>query len=125
MDREHTSRQRKHRRGMRFAAVALVLALAVGGWFAAGAVGQNLREQGAVSVRNAILDSAKQCCAIEGSYPSSLEHLEQGYGLRVNRDDYVITYEVFAENIMPSVVVVPRGGASALPGGTRMRLWML
>ena len=43
-----------------------------------------------------------------GLYPSSLEHLEQGYGLRVNRDDYVITYEVFAENIMPSVVVVPR-----------------
>ena len=101
MDREHTSRQRKRRRGMRLAALALVLALAVGGWFAAGAVGQNLREQGAVSVRNAILDSAKQCCAIEGSYPSSLEHLEQGYGLRVNR-------EVFAENIMPSVVVVPR-----------------
>ena len=61
-----------------------------------------------LTVRNAILDSAKQCCAIEGSYPSSLEHLEQGYGLRVNRDDYVITYEVFAENIMPSVVVVPR-----------------
>ena len=81
MDREHTSRQRKRRRGMRLAALALVLALAVGGWFAAGAVGQNLREQGAVSVRNAILDSAKQCCAIEGSYPSSLEHLEQGYGL--------------------------------------------
>ena len=49
---------------MRLAALALVLALAVGGWFAAGAVGQNLREQGAVSVRNAILDSAKQCCAI-------------------------------------------------------------
>ena len=48
---------------MRLAALALVLALAVGGWFAAGAVGQNLREQGAVSVRNAILDSAKQCCA--------------------------------------------------------------
>ena len=41
---------------MRLAALALVLALAVGGWFAAGAVGQNLREQGAVSVRNAILD---------------------------------------------------------------------
>ena len=93
---------------MRLAALALVLALAVGGWFAAGAVGQNLREQGAVSVRDAILDSAKQCCAIEGSYPSSLEHLEQSYGLRVNRGDYVITYEVFAENIMPSVVVVPR-----------------
>ncbi|MBS6975501.1 MAG: hypothetical protein KH158_07445 [Eggerthellaceae bacterium] len=108
MYHERSTKQRRRRRGMRLAALALVLALAVGGWFAAGAVGQNLREQGAVSVRNAILDSAKQCCAIEGSYPSSLEHLEQSYGLRVNRGDYVITYEVFAENIMPSVVVVPR-----------------
>lgn len=108
MDREHTSRQRKRRRGMRLAALALVLALAVGGWFAAGAVGQNLREQGAVSVRNAILDSAKQCCAIEGAYPSSLAYLEENYGLVVNRSDYAITYEVFADNVMPNVVVLAK-----------------
>ncbi|WP_080799630.1 hypothetical protein [Arabiibacter massiliensis] len=108
MYRERTAQQRKRRRNVRWAALALVLALAVGGWFAAGAIGQNLREQGAASVRDAILDSAKQCCAIEGAYPASLEHLEQGYGLRVNRSDYVITYEVFADNVMPSVVVVPR-----------------
>ena len=88
--------------------VALVLALAVGGWFAAGAVGQNLREQGAVSVRNAILDSAKQCCAIEGAYPSSLAYLEENYGLVVNRSDYAITYEVFADNVMPNVVVLAK-----------------
>lgn len=108
MYHERSTKQQKRRRGLRVAALALAVAIVVGGWFAAGAIGQNLREQGAVSVRNAILDSAKQCCAIEGSYPASLEHLEQDYGLRVNRDDYVITYEVFAENIMPSVVVVPR-----------------
>lgn len=108
MYHERSTKQRKRRRGTRFVVFVLVLVLAVGGWFAAGAIGQSLREQGAVSVRNAILDSAKQCCAIEGSYPSSLEHLENDYGLRVNRDDYVITYEVFAENIVPSVVVVPR-----------------
>lgn len=108
MDRKHTSRQRKRRRGMRLAALALVLALAVGGWFAAGAVGQNLREQGAVSVRNAILDSAKQCCAIEGAYPSSLAYLEENYGLVVNRSDYAITYEVFADNVMPNVVVLAK-----------------
>lgn len=93
---------------MRLAALALVLALAVGGWFAAGAVGQNLREQGAVSVRNAILDSAKQCCAIEGAYPSSLAYLEENYGLVVNRSDYAITYEVFADNVMPNVVVLAK-----------------
>ncbi|MFR3092748.1 MAG: hypothetical protein ACLTMP_14330 [Eggerthella lenta] len=93
---------------MRLAALALVLALAVGGWFAAGAVGQNLREQGAVSVRNAILNSAKQCCAIEGAYPSSLAYLEENYGLVVNRSDYAITYEVFADNVMPNVVVLAK-----------------
>ena len=49
-----------------------------------------------------------RCCAIEGSYPSSLEHLEESYGLTINHDDYVITYECFADNIMPSVVVTPR-----------------
>ena len=108
MYHEPSIKQRKRRRNARLATLVLVVVLVVGGWLAAGAIGQNLREQGAVSVRNAILSSAKQCCAIEGSYPASLEHLESDYGLRINRSDYVITYEVFAENIMPSVVVVPR-----------------
>ncbi|WP_101721173.1 hypothetical protein [Eggerthella timonensis] len=108
MYHERSTKQRRRSRGIRLVVLALAIVLIVGGWFAAGIVGQNLREQGALSVRNAILDSAKQCCAIEGSFPASLEHLENEYGLRVNRDDYVITYEVFAENIMPSVVVVPR-----------------
>lgn len=108
MYHERTIRQRNRGRAFRLVAFALALVLLSGGWLAAGAIGQSLREQGAVSVRDAILNSAKQCCAIEGSYPSSLEHLVSDYGLRINSDDYVITYEVFAENIMPSVVVVPR-----------------
>lgn len=98
-------RRRTRKRMAGLLAIVLVVMLV---WLSSNAIGASLREQGELSVRNAILNSAKQCCAIEGSYPSSLEHLEQGYGLRVNRDDYVITYEVFAENIMPSVVVVPR-----------------
>lgn len=98
-------RRRTRKRMAGLLAIVLVVMLV---WLSSNAIGASLREQGELSVRNAILNSAKQCCAIEGSYPSSLEHLEQSYGLRVNRGDYVITYEVFAENIMPSVVVVPR-----------------
>lgn len=108
MYHERSTKQRNRARALRLVAFALALVLLAGGWFAADAVGQSLREQGAVSVRDAILDSAKQCCAIEGSYPSSLEHLVNDYGLRINSSDYIITYEVFAENIVPSVVVVPR-----------------
>ena len=67
-----------------------------------------LREQGAEAARAAVLRAAAQCCAVEGAYPSTLAHLEEHYGLSVNRDDYVVTYEAFASNVTPSVVVVPR-----------------
>lgn len=66
------------------------------------------REQGAAALRAAIMNSAVRCCAIEGSYPLNLRHLEEDYGLRINHDDYVITYEAYASNLAPSVVVVPR-----------------
>lgn len=67
-----------------------------------------IREQSAISMRTAILDSAKQCCAIEGVYPQSMKYLEEHYGLVVNDTDYLITYECFADNVVPSVVVMPR-----------------
>ena len=65
-------------------------------------------DQGAESVRQAVLSAAMQCCAVEGSYPSTIEHLEEHYGLAVNHSDYVILYEAFASNVVPSVTVVPR-----------------
>ncbi|MCI8468907.1 MAG: hypothetical protein HFJ75_05400 [Eggerthellaceae bacterium] len=98
-------RRRRRRRVTALVVACLVVVAVVIGF---GTVQQSLREQGAAAVRDAVLDSAMQCCAIEGSYPSSLDYLEQEYGLRVNHDDYVITYEAFAGNVMPSVVVVPR-----------------
>ena len=66
------------------------------------------REQGAVALRESVLRSALQCCAVEGSFPTSLEHLEDHYGLVVNEDDYRVMYEWLGDNITPSVVVVPR-----------------
>ncbi|MEG0096533.1 MAG: hypothetical protein RR671_03520 [Raoultibacter sp.] len=89
------------------AAVCMVL-VALACWFAFDAVETTLREQSAVSVRDTILNGAKQCCAIEGSYPPSLAYLEDNYGLAINRSSYAITYDVFAENVIPSVVVLPK-----------------
>lgn len=87
--------------------VACVLAAAIA-WFAWTAISADLREQGAESMRQVILDAAVQCAAIEGSYPATLSYLENHYGVTVNHDDYVITYEAFASNVMPTVTVVPR-----------------
>lgn len=54
---------------------------------------------------DAIKHSAVQCYAIEGFYPPSIEYLEQNYGLVVDHDKYVVSYSIFASNIMPDVEV--------------------
>jgi len=54
---------------------------------------------------DAIIRNAVQCYAIEGFYPPSVEYLENNYGLIVDHDKYVVSYSVFASNIMPDVDV--------------------
>lgn len=63
------------------------------------------REQATTSVRDAVVRAAAQCCAIEGSYPSALSHLESEYGLIINHNDYVVIYDWLGDNVPPSVVV--------------------
>lgn len=86
------------------AVIAIVAVLAIGAFFAV----RGAREQATLSVRESVLNAAKQCCAIEGSYPTTLEHLESSYGLVINHNDYVVSYEWFADNVLPSVVVTAR-----------------
>ena len=108
MYHEISYRQGRQRR-IKAAAAACVIALVVAVCAAALAAGkQAASEQGAAALRQAILESAKQCCAVEGSFPSSLAYLEQRYGLVVNHDDYDVAYDWFAGNVMPSVAVSPR-----------------
>lgn len=90
-----------------FAAV-LVLAAALLCWWRAGASGQDIQEEAAQAVKSAIGQSAAQCYVVEGVYPPTLEHLEEHYGLQVNREDFFVVYEVFASNLPPEVTVVPK-----------------
>ena len=108
MYREMTKQEIRKRTRKRMSIYFAIVAAAALIWVAYGFVSATLREQGELSVRNAILNSAKQCCAIEGTYPPSLAYLEKNYGLVVNRSDYAITYEVFADNVMPNVVVLAK-----------------
>ena len=86
----------------------LVIALVCAGFTIYAVAHESAKEQGAASVRQAILDAATQCAAVEGAYPSTLEHLENSYGVRVNHDEYNIIFESYAANIPPSVVVTPK-----------------
>ncbi len=98
--------KRRRRWRVALALVACVLAGAL--WFAWDSANVQAEAQSALSVRNAVMEAAMQCAAVEGAYPASLKYLEEHYGLIVNHSDYAVTYGAFASNVPPSVVVVPR-----------------
>ena len=108
MFHELTDNDIKRRRKRIVVTACLVAALALAAFAVYSVVQESAKTQGAVALRDSILASTKQCCAIEGAYPSSLAYLEENYGLAVNRSDYAITYEVFADNVMPNVVVLAK-----------------
>ena len=57
---------------------------------------------------DAINKAVVQCYAIEGYFPPDIEYLEENYGLIINHDKYIVSYNVFASNIMPNIDVFIR-----------------
>ena len=108
MYHEITYHQAMRRRLRRVIYALLAVVIAVNLVIAVLLSQQIAQNQGVTTLRDSILDAAVQCCAVEGSYPSSLSHLENDYGLVVNHDDYVVTYEWLGDNVPPSVVVRQR-----------------
>lgn len=98
----------KRKRARRIVLLVVVCAIALAAAFGYRGIRSAMNEQAAASMRQSILDAAKQCCAVEGAYPLSLDYLEENYGLTVNRDDFIITYQAYANNVAPSVVVIAR-----------------
>ena len=52
--------------------------------------------------------SAVACYAAEGIYPPDLAYLEEHYGIQVNEDRYVVSYDALAENLMPDITVLEK-----------------
>lgn len=58
---------------------------------------------------DAINQAVVNCYAMEGRYPESIQYLIENYGIQVDFDKYIVSYEIFAENIKPRVKVIPLG----------------
>mgnify|MGYP006908840905 CR=1 FL=1 len=69
---------------------------------------RDISEESAVAIKEAVERTARQCYVVEGVYPPSLEYLEENYGLQVNKADFYVTYDAFASNLPPTVVVTGR-----------------
>ena len=48
------------------------------------------------------------CYALEGRYPPDIDYLRRNYGVQISETDYIVHYEIFAENIMPEITVLER-----------------
>ena len=57
---------------------------------------------------NAIDRAVVTCYAIEGSYPPSLDYLEERYGVQVDREHYTIEYSVFRTNHRPPIQLIQK-----------------
>ena len=60
-------------------------------------------------VRDAVKNAALTCYAVEGMYPADISYLREHYNLSYNEDKYVVYYQPFASNVIPSIKVVERG----------------
>ena len=62
------------------------------------------------SLENALTRSIAQCYAIEGRYPSSINYLEEHYGLTYNDELFFVDYTNYGSNLYPEVTVIKRSG---------------
>lgn len=72
-------------------------------------VGNNVSDQELALLVEQVRRAAVACYASEGRYPQSLSHLEEEYGLRYDKERFIVRYDAFASNIMPDIGVHVRG----------------
>lgn len=101
-------------RGLRNIAIAAVLLLALTAvlLLAVGRAERTAEQSEAELLKNAIIRASVTCYAIEGRYPESLQYIMDNYGVTVDAERYIVSYDVFADNLMPDVRVLRKGAGS-------------
>ncbi len=89
----------------KFISIALILSFLLFFYYSVINVEEKNENKKFDILAEAIIKSAVQCYAIEGFYPPDIAYLEKNYGLIVNHEKYVVSYNVFASNLMPNVEI--------------------
>ena len=90
--------------------LAVFAALFVGVYMLVGKVSSASGNAETELVRDAVRSAMLTCYAVEGAYPGNIDYLKEYYGLAYNEDAYLVVYNAFASNIIPSVQVIELGG---------------
>jgi len=87
------------------AVAALVLLCFLGG---INNLSQGQADEGRRQLEEVLRKNVVACYAAEGVYPPNVEYLEKYYGLQIDHDRYAVSYDVFAENLMPDITVLEK-----------------
>ena len=88
------------------AIVLLMVVLLVGVWLLVSRVGTASSGAQTQFVTDAVRNAALTCYAVEGAYPNDLEYLRANYGLAYDQSRYMVRYDAFGSNLMPSISVL-------------------
>ncbi len=102
----HLYKQKKHL-SMKGTILMVVLFVAFLLYFnyAFGNVSNDVSNQQTSALVKSINSAVIECYAIEGSYPPSIQYLEEHYGITYDHNKYEILYEPSGSNIRPSVSI--------------------
>lgn len=91
-----------------------VMALMVGGlYWAANLNARRAAQEERRLLEDAIYRAAVTCYALEGRYPPTLRYLEDNYAIAIDAERYAVFYDSFADNVLPSIRIVERGGEAS------------
>lgn len=77
-------------------------------WCALGQISARTSEEQKQLLEQMIWRGITQCYVMEGSYPESLEYLEEEYGVSYDTDRYYVDYQVWGSNIVPEVTIIEK-----------------
>lgn len=76
--------------------------------YATGSLSSGNIDRQKESLQNALSKNIIYHYATYGSYPTSLEQIEDLYGIRYDKNTFFIDYDVRGANIMPSITILEK-----------------
>jgi hypothetical protein len=107
MQHLYETRSPKGLRGLIVSVAALILVAGAFAWAITAADLRTEAEQEA-QLMEAVRRAMVTCYATEGQYPPTIQYLEANYALKFDDDRFIVSYDAFASNIMPSVSILRR-----------------
>ena len=83
----------------------LMVLLLTGAWLLVSRLATAQEDAQTQFGHDAVHNAALTCYAVEGAYPDDLEYLRENYGLAYDQSRYMVSYDAFAANQVPTIFV--------------------